>query len=577
MKRLMCKRLAGVAVTALALTLAGCGGSSNNKNESSTDSSGPSAELTSARSAYETADRRVGNLTDDSTDMEIRDAHNARVAAATALLAVETDSEEREKVAEAKGQSEALAKGARERISEAADNEQDETRKTANAASMQVAMAILGDSTTEAHSTAASDTPAEFGTGSGTGTGEPKAFAISRISGDTKFELGQSAAQAKAKPFKPEGGADAPTGAEWDDDWTGKTFTYTDSDGKEPMESAVVYTNIEMAGDSEWTQEDLGTDGALTVTNATGVVAISTSSEAGLNVMRFSSNVLPAAPTGTDDSTNRKIDAGTGVTGTFYGVSGRFSCAADCTVNRDSDDMVTITGAMIFTPTVPDGTEATDLKAKYAMADADYLHFGHWMKSTKQSDGTYKHVIQTFSGGMGTAAATTTTFGNIDGKATYSGAAAGRYVKKSDFDAGGDAGVVEDGTFVADVDLTAQFGEEDAGTVADADQWSIKGEISNFMDGDEDLGWTLVLNKANMGARDSDSNAVDSPSATLVDGTTTGSAGARPGAWSGTMYGNDGSDTGDGDTDDHPTGVAGEFNGHFTNGHVAGAFGATKD
>ena len=569
MKRLMCKRLAGVAVTALALTLAGCGGSSNNKNESSTDSSGPSAELTSARSAYETADRRVGNLTDDSTDMEIRDAHNARVAAATALLAVETDSEEREKVAEAKGRSEALAKGARERISEAQDNEQDETRKTANAASMQVAEAILD------HSTAMDDanTPDEFDTADNDGTPLVPSLRITRGSGDTTIKLNQNDDAAEEKEFKPKGGADAPTGAEWDDDWAGKTFTYTDSDGKEPMESAVVYTNIEMAGDREWTAEDLGTNGALTVTDATGVVAIDTS-DTPLDVMRFSSNVLPAAPTDADDGANRKIDAGTGVTGTFYGVSGRFSCAADCTVNRDSDDMVTITGAMIFTPTVPDGTEATDLKAKYAMADADYLHFGHWMDSDKQKDGTYEHEIQTFSGGS----EATSTFASIRGKATYSGAAAGFYVRKSEFDDSGDPGVVEDGTFVADASLTAQFGTEgtdDAGKVAVADLWTISGEISNFMDGAKDLGWKLMLKKTDLGGTGrSDVNALEGTAGPTFSGKTEGSAGARDGDWAGSMWGDPEADT---DALSHPTGVAGEFNGHFTNGHVAGAFGASID
>ncbi|MCY4223091.1 MAG: hypothetical protein OXD35_15760 [Thiotrichales bacterium] len=581
MKRLMCKRLAGVAVTALALTLAGCGGSSNNKNESSTDSSGPSAELTSARSAYETADRRVGNLTDDSTDMEIRDAHNARVAAATALLAVETDSEEREKVAEAKGQSEALAKEASERISEAQDNEQDEMRKTANAASMQVAMAILGDSTTEAHSTAASDTPAEFGTGSGTGTGEPKAFAISRISGDTKFELGQSAAQAKAKPFKPEGGADAPTGAEWDDDWTGKTFTYTDPDGKEPMESGTVYTNIEMAKDQEWADFFNGDTLPSGVTQGTAFSASGDVNIASSDVMRITLSIIPPAPPeGVSSVTADKgLDSGSGANGMFYGVPGRFTCGGGtaCTPSRNDEGMVTIAGGTLtFRPTIQNDEQLSDIKAKYAMVDGDYVHFGYWMDSDKQKDGIYEHEIRTFSGGVGTLAGT---FSGIRGKAEYSGAAAGRYVKKSDFDVGGNAGVVEDGAFIADVNLTAQFGNN-GGTVAVADQWSIKGKVSNFMDGSDNLGWTLMLDKADLAESRGEDGVAASPRGSQFSGETTGSAGARPGTWSGVMYGNAGSATTTGanpGADDHPLGVSGEFNGHFSNGHVAGAFGAEKD
>ncbi len=363
----------------------------------------------------------------------------------------------------------------------------------------------------------------------------------------------------------------------------GQMFTYTDSDGKEPMESAAVYTNIEAAKDADWTTSGISSTSSEVTIAGTGVVTIASGDETDVDVTRFTGNILPSAPT-SGESTTKTHKASTPQAGMFYGVSGTFSCAAECIVTRTSEGKITVSSALTFTPTIPSGKTVDDLKARHAMVDADYLHFGYWMESTKQKDGTYEHEIQTFAGGVtsGTAnAASTDGFAvsdGIEGSATYSGAAAGRYVRKSDFDAGGDAGVVEDGTFVADVDLTAQFDEEDAGsTVADADQWSIKGEISNFMDGDEDLGWTLMLNKANMGTRDPDSNAVGSPSATLVGGTTTGNAGALPGTWSGTMYGNDGSDTGGDATDDHPTGVAGEFNGHFTNGHVAGAFGATKD
>jgi len=563
MKRLMCKRLAGVAVTALALTLAGCGGSSNKDDDPPANPPGPSAELTSARATYGTADRRVGNLTENSAVTEIRDAHEARVAAANALLAVETDSEEREKVAEARGTSMQAAEDARERISEAAEEEEDETRMADNAASMQVAMAILD------HSTGAGDTPTEFMTTSDASTG----LRITRGSGDAMIKLNQNEVVAKDKKFEMGTAPDAGTG------WMGKTFTYTDSEGKKPMESAAVYTNIEMAKDADWTTTGLGSPTGITITNS-GVVTIT--SLASVDVMQFAGNILPSVPA-SGESNIKTHKADTPQTGMFYGVSGKFSCGAECKVTRDSEGKITVDMNLIFTPDIPSGKTVSDLKAKYAMADGDYLHFGYWMKSTKQEDDTYKHVIQTFSGGVtggtanGVGSDAFDASGGVEGTATYSGAAAGHYVKKSDFDADGDAGVVEDGTFVADANLTAQFGEKEAGTVADADQWSIKGKIFNFMDGDEDLGWTLMLNKADLGERADDTNIVGDPAETLHDGaTTTGSAGARAGSWSGTMYGNAGSGTGEA-TDDHPTGIAGEFNGHFANGHVAGAFGATKD
>ena len=50
--------------------------------------------------------------------------------------------------------------------------------------------------------------------------------------------------------------------------------------------------------------------------------------------------------------------------------------------------------------------------------------------------------------------------------------------------------------------------------------------------------------------------------------------------WSGMFFGNAGCCTTTADSvaaDDYPAAVIGEFNGHFANGHVAGAFGAEKD
>ena len=619
MKRLMCKRLAGVAVTALALTLAGCGGSSNTQNNG--ESTETPAAVTQAKGALTTAQNAVsdtptaaehqaiataaGNvvtalrandgsaddiatytgiqnlnqawanyltagsgvaaLTDDSTDVQIRDAHQTRFTAAGALVAMLTDSDEIREVAQAEAESEAAVTAASGRITTAQNEAADTQRKADNAASMQVAMAILDHPGT-------SVAPPEFGMGSGD---DAQAFGINRVSGDAKFKLGQTDAQAKDKPFKPEGGADAPTGAKWGEDWMGKTFTYTDPDGKKPMESGTVYTSIETAEERAWTSTDFGSLSTVAVGDA-GLVTITGNPDA----EHFTGNVLPPSPASSDEDTGttRKIGENAKIAGTFYGVSGTFSCGTGCTLTRTPEGQVTVPDEATFTfaPTIPSGKTAGDLKAKYAKPDDEYLHFGYWMKSTKQKDGTYKHEIDTFSGVQGATA----TFGEIRGKAEYSGAAAGRYVKKSGFDAKGDPSEVSDGTFVADVSLTAQFGNDD-GTVAVADQWSIKGEISNFMDGSDDLGWKLMLDKADLASGDpsrSETTGVADTPAAAFTGETTGSAGARGGAWSGTMYGNAGpASTADDATDDHPVGVAGQFNGHFTNGHVAGAFGAEKD
>ena len=164
----------------------------------------------------------------------------------------------------------------------------------------------------------------------------------------------------------------------------------------------------------------------------------------------------------------------------------------------------------------------------------------------------------------------------LQGTASYTGDAAGRYVRSEGLGANEDL-VVSNGEFIAEANLTAIFGSGD-GTIAAADQFSISGSISNFMDGSDDLGWTLMLNSADLGTNRDAMTQEPSPSMTpgpAFSGTTTGDASAREGAWSGTMYGAD--DTTTTSVVEHPTGVTGEFNGHFSNGHVIGAFGATEE
>ena len=34
----------------------------------------------------------------------------------------------------------------------------------------------------------------------------------------------------------------------------------------------------------------------------------------------------------------------------------------------------------------------------YVVDDADFLHFGYWMSSTMQTDGSYRHEVRTFHG-----------------------------------------------------------------------------------------------------------------------------------------------------------------------------------
>lgn len=473
------------------------------------------------------------------------------------------------------------AKGMVNDLTKKISNDDKRIRLAANAKSMAVAEAILG------HMTASTDTPAEF-----SATAAGTLFDITRGAGDAKITLnqttgatGQTTNAAKDKPYAASAAPSAGTG------WMGMTYTYTDPKGKNPMESAAVYTNIDMAGDREYLDHfdgsGSGNPRALDADDTTGAIAIALATT-GITVDNLSSSILPSAPTAPDATTTRNIDAGVAGTpasidGMFYGIAGKYTCAVgadDCTLTRDDEDAITFSGGVLtFTPNVPTGQNfaddvAPDLMVRHVVPDADFLHFGYWMESTKQKDGSYKHVVRTFSG---SEIAANTAVASLRGSATYSGSAAGRYVKKSNFDALGNPANVSDGTFVADADLTATFGNND-GTVAVADQFAISGEISNFMDGSTDLGWTLMLDETDLGTRDSGTGLVSSHTSAF-NGMTTGSAGARQGSWTGTLYGADttGPDNNAVNTDDFPTGVAGEFNGHFADGHVAGAFGADLD
>ena len=102
--------------------------------------------------------------------------------------------------------------------------------------------------------------------------------------------------------------------------------------------------------------------------------------------------------------------------------------------------------------------------------------------------------------------------------------------------------------------------------------------VNNFRDGTMKLdGWSVDLKRADFVNRDEGvlpAAAADREYSGTFDGATTGG-----GTWSGQFFGASAPD--DGNTDDvnesiMPSGVAGEFNGHFVNGHVNGAFGAVK-
>ena len=190
--------------------------------------------------------------------------------------------------------------------------------------------------------------------------------------------------------------------------------------------------------------------------------------------------------------------------------------------------------------------------------DTAYLSFGWWLNAMG-TDGDYEFDAFASAVGMDPNRESGE---DLKGRATYKGAAAGKYaiLSTSDDSASG-------GHFTAAATLTANF---DASTdptnpLADEDGVSIGGTITDFMTGETSRpNWKVTMT---------------APVTTTSVGPITGAAtkwetgGAVPGmgTWNADFHGED--------DDDHPMAATGEFNAAIGGGDIArisGAFAATK-
>ena len=272
------------------------------------------------------------------------------------------------------------------------------------------------------------------------------------------------------------------------------------------------------------------------------------------------------------------------VKGTFHGLAGTFSCGAACTINKLSDGKYQTAGTLTFTPTLDTSTGADPNATQVAnltimIADPDYMHFGYW-KNASMKDGKPVYMVNAFSGGTMASpvvAGTPNGVQELEGSAKYAGSATGLYVRK-EVNSAGDPQHLYHGQFTADAMLNAYFGGND---VAINKQYSIDGKITNFMDGDDaiDSTWSVTLMKADFGDGDSGADGNPISNTNAIFGAMTEGDKDKMGNWTGQFFGsvtdNDESATPAG-VDVYPSGVAGEFNGHFVNGHVLGAFGADQ-
>ena len=262
-----------------------------------------------------------------------------------------------------------------------------------------------------------------------------------------------------------------------------------------------------------------------------------------------------------DDASTEEMDEAGEVVGAYNSAPGTYRCNgnSDCTVTlNDKGEVTAVSSGWVFTP---------DEGAMSPVPDSDYLHYGFWLKKTTDEDGvTTYNAVQTFAGSS-IQEFPQSDMRSVLGSATYEGGAAGVYARKV-FDVTGvvdpekSLGSATAGAFTADIELTAKFGGDD---VAANDKYSIAGSISNFvLSGEEENSWAVNLKADGFG--------------TANQFTGTANGGGDEAVWNGTFHGAGGDTeaTDDGTAKNQPTVVVGEFNAHFSNGHVAGAYGARK-
>ena len=267
------------------------------------------------------------------------------------------------------------------------------------------------------------------------------------------------------------------------------------------------------------------------------------------------------------------------LTGSFHEVPGTYACASDCSITAGTDGNVASFGGgpWTFTPTpLVAGADAYEVNG--VDADDEYVAFGFWKEVDE--DGNATGVTAIWQGGD---QVTNTAMNDIvGGDVSYSGDATGKYVRKT-LTPDGHVSTLAGGQFTADVELTAHFGGLD---VAANKQFGVDGTMTNFMDGADniDSNWSVKLDTASITHPTNSSDDSTFMGRTKAQGPVAGA----DGNWNGAFFGATEDDplTLDDNTTPNvvendestiaPNFAAGQFDAHFLNGHVRGAFGAEK-
>ena len=567
----------------LAVTLAGCGGGSGGGADT-TDPSGttPDSALQMAAEAAEAASMAAATAAGNTSDhaaaaAEKMKADAAAAAAATAAAAAQTAADAGDL---ATAQAEQAKAEAAKADAEAAMAAAAMLASDAMAAEMMAGVAAK----TKAAGTKEKAIGAEAAqTGAGHGLGgsgvTTYSLEIERDRDGTTVTINDSAMEDEDDP-KFAKAADLPDSNGFGGSMHVRAMPEND-DGETVTEIVIVRTDIaapkatafaKVAGQALDVSTNTQND-TPTVTNE--ALEIPTRDFAPVASDSFSAGGAAELTFDRDDSNTTDKDEAFETAGTYNGAPGMYRCDAsgvDCTVTLDAKGKVTaVSGGWIFTP---------DKGATSDVLDANFLRYGFWLKNTEKDGATTYNEVETFADAVGHTAYPDSNTGmqNAVGSATYEGGAAGVYVKNV-FDSEGEIDTATSGHFTADVSLTATFGGSNA---ASNQQFTIGGGITNFglSDDDGDPGWGVNLKLADFSGRGAGDEPGKSEPGNNYANSFSGDAegGGATGSWSGMFYGSGGETTADddGSATNHPVAVAGEFNANFSNGAVAGAYGANK-
>ena len=355
--------------------------------------------------------------------------------------------------------------------------------------------------------------------------------------------------------------------------WAGKSYTHTvpstaDSGAGDTYE-AMVYSNIgEPTPGAKFST--LYTLTAATTDNPGETAALATGVAGSTTDAETEVQARVASPRFDQSAGVKEFELATNavrvmIPGSYHGVSGTYNCTpandSTCAVQvaakgyalggtADSDNAFTVGGgSWTFKPSNPDALVMS-------VPDANYASYGWWIHKSADDK---KYIASAFVDEKGTVDAASGVAA-LQGTATYSGGAAGKYALYS-----ATGGMNDAGHFTAAATLEANFNDD-----------TITGTINNFMGADGmSRDWSVELKAsavANAGGING-SAAQAAANETLTNQETVwtigGDASAASGGWSGTLF-----DNGD---DSVPKVATGTFTSSYsTSGEMVGAFGANK-